>query len=118
MADKIHGKVKAWMRTYTFDTPDSMAKRRQNVAELTYASEETDLSKHNFVAVGEADIEVTLDSPTEIVKSQINNLQEQIKGVRAQSQMQVTQLEAQIQNLLAIEYTPAKVPDPDDDYPF
>lgn len=59
---------------------------------------------HLWTKVGTATITIEVDSRDEMIKSQVATLTEKKKRVLAEAQREATQIEGQIQNLLAITF--------------
>lgn len=70
-------------------TPDDTAERRQ-------------YWESSHVCVGRADITLVLDDPAKITESQLTTLRAQKASVLAEAQNKATEIERQIQTLLAI----------------
>lgn len=77
------------------------AKDKALIENLTYAS--FDSAPKGWTKVGSVDVVITLFDDKEINESQIATLREMKKTVQAEAQKKITEIEQQIQSLLAIE---------------
>ena len=92
---KITGMTTAWL-SYATDATE--------FSNLAFSS--CDMSDHGWVKVGDASVTVTLLDYKDVVTGQIDMLNEAKKRVQAEAEKKLTEIEGQIQSLLAIEYKP------------
>ena len=98
----------AWLSTYhsiegLFDgTPDQVT----STLAYTTSGPGTNgyLESQGYTYIGTAEITVTVGDRTEIVTSKVQGLKEQQRSILAKAQAESTQIEEQIQKLLAIGY--------------
>lgn len=81
-----------------------------------------DMSIHGWFEVGQVENTVALTNPSReaIILQLTKTLRDQQREIRAEAESEANQIEQQIQNLLALDYTPSPAPRPDesDDFPF
>lgn len=68
---------------------------------------QSDMSAHGFSYIGPASITIDVPEPRALVEQAIQSLREEAAATRAEATKKCAEIESQIQNLLAIEYTPA-----------
>lgn len=100
----IAGKLKAWLPEYSTLRPDQV----NDPAALEHmVFSRHDMRGSGWTHIGDATIVVDLIlSPEELIASKIETLKAQQTRVRAEAQERVNELEAMVQSLLAITYTP------------
>lgn len=86
-------------------TPDQL-QTEQGVAHLSFLASRDDWEKYGYTYVGEVQATVEVPDLRTLVDSKITSLREQAAEIRAKATKECTEIEGQIQNLLAIEYTP------------
>lgn len=100
-ARTITGTTKAWITEHSTARPEHIAEGDPRlVGWLTYST--MDMSDCGWVLVGEAKITIDLPSIEEVVTNQVAALRQQITNVRAEAENKATELERQVQQLLAI----------------
>lgn len=93
-------KTKAWLTKYSATTPQQLAAGKTDG--LIYS--DADMTSEGWSVVGEAEITVTLFSHDQLIANKVDALRAEAKSVRAAATARVTQIESQIQNLLAISF--------------
>ena len=94
----ITGQTGAWLPS--FNSKESP----EDVKNLSFS--EFDMTDQGWVNVGTATITVELLDNKEIVNGQLSMLNEAKRRVQAESARKLSEIETQIQSLLAIEYRP------------
>jgi hypothetical protein len=104
---KVTGTTKAWMTEYCGIGPEQLKSGDPKVIVKSLQFSHLDMQTEGWVLVGEAEITVTIKSTDEIVGHQVDALKAKKQNVLAQAEMEATQIERRIQELLAITYEPA-----------
>lgn len=100
----ITGKMKAWLPEYSSLRPDQL-NTPEAIDAMVFSL--CDMRDSGWTYVGDATITVdVILKPEELIASKIETLKAQQNKIRAEAQERVNQLEAMVQNLLAISYTP------------
>ncbi len=94
----VTGTMGAWLTDYRA-TKSADPSDIENLSFTPY-----DMADEGWVKVGEAEITVTMRDKNEIIDEQVSVLKEAKRRIQAESVARVTQIDAQIQSLLAIEY--------------
>ncbi len=68
-----------------------------------FSYHDDDMSRHGFMLVGHAEIELDLFTPAQINQSALVALKAQVQEVKAKAEKEVNQLQDKINQLLAIE---------------
>jgi len=102
---KITNTVKAWISSNYYG-PDDVARDGDSaVSKLTYT--EGDMTGVNgWCHIGSAEIIVTLFDQGVIIEKKVDSLRKELIKHRAHSHAHELQMEAKIQKLLAVTYTP------------
>ena len=104
----ITGTLKAWLPRHSSFSPEQL---HTEAALNALAFSSFCMRKSGWTYVGEATITVDiLLEPEELVASKIETLKAQQTQLREEVQKKLNVLEDQIQNLLAISYTPPEAP--------
>lgn len=103
---KITGEIDAYWTNAYGDLNDLLAAVRDKKAMNLLAYSELDMSEH-WTKVGRATISVTFLSHAEIMRGRVTALRGLIKEARAECEAKITGFEHEINQLLAIEHTPA-----------
>jgi uncharacterized protein YqgV (UPF0045/DUF77 family) len=100
---KVTFETKAWLSNHNHSTPADLL-TPMGAAGLHYTPIDMSDSGSAFIA----NATVTIDIPDErtLVENKVEALREQAASIRAQATAKCTQIEGQIQNLLAITYDP------------
>ena len=93
----VTGKLIAYL------TPTAMAEKRSSESVDSMIFSTLDMTDHGWVRVGDAEITVSLDDSSAIVRSQVSMLKEAKRRVLAEMQAKSNLIDGQIQSLLAIE---------------
>lgn len=100
-ARTITGTTKAWITEHSTARPEHLAEGDPRLVKwLAYS--DMDMGTEGWVLVGKAQITIDLPSLDEVVTNQVAALRQQITNVRAEAENKATQLERQVQQLLAI----------------
>jgi hypothetical protein len=100
----ITGNLKAWLPEYSTLRPDQL-NDPATLDQLVFSR--VDMRNSGWTHIGDATITVdVILSPEELIASKIETLKTQQAKIRAEAQERVNELEAMVQNLLAITYTP------------
>lgn len=99
----ITGTVKAWATEYSTFNPRALDKTR--IDSLGFS--DGDMARHGWTLVGEAEITVKLMDHDTLIGNKVEALRAEAANIRAEAMMKCTRIEEQINQLLAIEYTPA-----------
>lgn len=113
----ITGTVKAWASEYSDFNPRAIDKATTAMLNFTNG----DMAKHGYTLVGTAEVTVKLMDHDTLIGNKVEALRTEAANIRAEATMKCTRIEEQINQLLAIEYTPAAPAAPmfdDDDIPF
>ena len=104
---KATATLNAYISPYSRVTPDQLA-TPEGVGQMIFSDAIGEyLAGQGYTQVGTAVIEVEVFEHKEIVANKVGALREEIKATRAKAAAKVTEIEGQIQSLLAIEYSPA-----------
>ena len=102
--NNVTATMKAWLPEYSSLKPEDLHTEKA-VNEMVFST--VDMKGSGWTHVGNASITVDLIlTPDQLIASKIETLKAQQNKVRAEAQERVNQLEAMVQNLLAITYTP------------
>lgn len=99
----VKGTIGAYITEYSVLSVGDIGKAKDKELIDTLAYTDFDSAPQGWTKVGSAHVEVTLFDDKEISKSQIATLREMKKTVQAEAQKKITEIEHQIQSLLAIE---------------
>lgn len=102
----ITGTTKVWMSKYCSVTPQELEAGTADVEDFFYTS--SDMNDSGYTYIGDAKLTVTTFEPKTIIANKVEALKEEAKAIRAEAHMKCTQIEEQIQNLLAITYEPTQ----------
>jgi hypothetical protein len=100
---KITIEAKAFLTNASSVTPQQL-QTEEGVRHLSFF--QSDMSAYGFSYIGPATVTVDIPDPRGLVEQKIQSLREEAGKVRADATARCTEIESQIQNLLAIEYTP------------
>jgi len=100
-ARTVTGTTKAWITEHSTARPEHLAEGDPRLIKWVCYSD-MDMSGSGWVLVGEATVTLKLDSVEEVVANQVAALRQQITSVRAEAENKATDLERQVQQLLAI----------------
>lgn len=103
---KVTTTMFAFLPSSSDATPQQL-QTEKGVRQLSYFSSKDYWLGLGYAFIGEAT--VTLDVPDErtLVDNKVEALRQEVKATRAEASAKVTQLEGQIQNLLAIDFSPS-----------
>lgn len=101
---KITFQTKAWISEYNTATPEQL-RTPEGAASLYYSA--SDLSTHGHTFAGNATITLDLLDDRNLVDNKVATLREQAVSIRAEATAKCTRIEGQINQLLAIENSPA-----------
>lgn len=101
-------KVTAWLPKYAYLTPEDFAAQKPGIAgALGYTSNpKQDMGEQGWTKLGTAEITLHLIDNDTMVLNKIESLKAEAKKTRAEATKRCNEIEGQIQNLLAITYTP------------
>lgn len=98
----------AYLSPYNTLTPQDM-QTPEGARRLHYVADQSKYwAEQGYTYVGEAEVTVEVPGMRELVESKVESLREQAAAIRAKATAECTVIDGQIQNLLAIEYTPAQ----------
>jgi hypothetical protein len=104
---KVTAKVHAYLPKSSDLTPQEL-QTEKGVNRMTFfASNDKYWSEMGYTYVGPAEVTVEVPDLREMVENKVAALREEMAATRAKATARCTEIESQIQNLLAIEYTPA-----------
>lgn len=95
----ITGTVKVQLSKYY--GLDSL-KGESNAVFRTLCIMDTDMSEHGYSVIGSAEVTVTLHDPDQIIGDKVKSLRAEAKKVQADAVNRCTEIERQVQQLLAI----------------
>ncbi len=99
--------VVAWMPAHCYLTPEDLQANTPRVAaSLGYTLDSAEMGEHGWTKVGAATITLDLIDRDALLANKVDALRAEKKKVQAEATMRATELEGQIQNLLAITYIP------------
>ena len=101
---KITTTVGAWINPHSHITPEQL-RTPKGVAGLEFTPH--DMSTHGWTRVGDATITVDLVDERQLVDNKIAALRKEAISIRADATAKVTRIEGKINQLLAIENSPA-----------
>jgi hypothetical protein len=103
----ITGTTGVWLTQYSSIGPKELAESdgERLVNGFQYGSH--DMTGSGWTRIGEAQVHITLKSTDEILLSKVDALKAQKTKLQAETQEEITRIDEQIQNLLAISYEPA-----------
>ena len=117
----ITGKAIAILSKYNNLDEDGMP-GNVNIPHYTAPKEDGDYStwtEDGYVIIGEAEITLHVVSKEELIANKVSALRQEVKKTTAEATRNVTQLEGQINDLLAIGFSaPVRPVDDDDSIPF
>ena len=99
--------TQAWISQYNHLTQEQL---RTNEGAATLQYSRIDLSSAGYTLAGKATVTVTIFDQRTLVENTIESLRSQSANIRAEATAKCTQIEGQIQQLLAIECSPAPAP--------
>jgi hypothetical protein len=106
---KVTTQIHAYIAPTSTVTPQEL-QTEKGVRRLQFMADDTPYWRGlGYTYVGPAEITVDVPDLRELVENKINALREQATTIRAEATAKCTEIEGQIQNLLAIEYSPAPV---------
>jgi hypothetical protein len=104
--NNIQGTQKVWItdsdRLSPRDIQEAIDAGRQEDLVQQFSFSNFDMSRHGWVELGSAKIEVVLHPQDEVIEKLADGLREQISIVRAEAQSKVAQLEEKLSQLLAL----------------
>jgi hypothetical protein len=104
---KATATLKAYLSPYSRIAPGQLATEGA-VSQMIFSDGTGEyLQREGYTHIGTAVIEVDVFDQKEIVANKVDALREEIKATRAKATARCTEIEGQIQSLLAIEFTPA-----------
>lgn len=103
---KVTFETKLWASPYFPLTPEQML-TPEGAAQLTPAT--CNMSGQGYTLVGTATVTADIFPVGEMVDNKIAALRQQATSIRAEATAKCTQIESQIQRLLAIENKPSEV---------
>jgi hypothetical protein len=92
--------MKAWIPDSSSISPQAL--QSGEIGGLYYV--DSDMTSVGWTLAGEADITVRLVGTQELVDNKVMALREEAKAIRAEATAKCTQIESQIQNLLALPF--------------
>lgn len=98
----ITAKTKAWMSSGM--SPRDFDDQQRAIDRLVFLS--LDMSDMGYTLVGEAEITVRVPDEDALIAGKVEMLRSQAKAVRAAAEAKCTEIEGEIQKLLAISYAP------------
>lgn len=101
---KITFTTKAWISSNSRLAPEDLT-TPEGAAQLHYTPH--DMSSFGDTFAGVAEVTLELIDKNALIDSKITSLREQAKSIRAEATARVTKIEGQINQLLAIENSPA-----------
>lgn len=101
---KVTIEKKAFLSKDANVTPQQL-QTPKGAASLSFFS--GDMSAYGYTYICQAVVTVDIPDERTLVESAINSLRQQASAIRAEATAKCTEIEGQIQNLLAIDYTPA-----------
>lgn len=102
---KITTKRYAFLPKDSTVTPDKL-QTEAGVRHLQFFSDRDGWEKYGYTFVGEAEVTVEIPEVRVLVENKVAALREEEATVRAEAVAKCTAIQSQIQNLLAIEFTP------------
>lgn len=107
MSRTITGQCKAWITDLSHLTPEQLI-NLNDPSELLFT--DVDMKDSGWTHVGEATIAVEIFATTEdLIASKVDTLKAQADKIRAEAHREVTRIESQINQLLAITHQPTEV---------
>jgi hypothetical protein len=100
----ITGKTKAWLSES--GSPDALLGDNHGAAVSSLSFCSWDMKSVGWTYVGEATITVDIPDHDTLIGNKVESLRAEKQQILAEAQAKATQLEGQIQKLLAITYTP------------
>lgn len=91
-------KTKAWLGMHNHVSPKDLIEGRLN--HLTFQT--ADMSGFGWTFIGEAEVIVQVPDEKTLIENKVAALREEAKTIRAEATANVTRIEGQIQQLLAI----------------
>ena len=104
MSRTIHGELIAYVTEYSSIRPEDLLS--MDAADLARSLTYSSANMTTWTKVGKATVTVELQGVKEIIAGQVDALRAQAKQVQAEAQKKVTDIERQIQTLMAISYEP------------
>lgn len=104
---KVTTTMHAYLAAHATLTPHQL-QTPAGASQLTYVAAQSKYwAEHGYTYIGEAEVTVEVPDVRELVDNKIESLRSQAIAIRAEATAKCTAIEGQIQNLLAIEHTPA-----------
>lgn len=98
-------KTGAWL-TNDYTSVEDLLKMSQEELVRTLHPYKAEGQITGWTLVGTAEVSIELTDPDKIIANKVDALKAELNTERAQSEARCTQLQSQINNLLAIEYKP------------
>jgi hypothetical protein len=103
---KVTGEGHAYIGQYCTLTPQDLQEGK-GLCELSFFSTKAEgREERGYTYIGPATVTVEVPDLRGLVDSKVEALRKQAVAIRAKATAECTEIESQIQNLLAIEYTP------------
>jgi hypothetical protein len=102
----VEGRTGVWLTEYDSHVgPQELAKQPGDwiAKHVTYSGQ--NMASHGWTRIGEARVEITLNDPNTILTEKVTALKAQKQNVLAEAEAKATEIERQIQTLLAITYS-------------
>lgn len=96
--------IGAWLTPYSAPMDLLRADSKDVIANLAWSANE--MGSSGWARVGTAEVTLQLDDEKQILERQVESLRAEQTKTRADAQARVTELERQIQLLLALEHMP------------
>jgi hypothetical protein len=103
---KVTATMHAFLPSESSATPQEL-QTPKGVRRMSFFSDKDYWLRLGYTYIGEATIAVDVPDEKALIDSKVEALREEIKTTRAEATAKCTQLEGQIQQLLAIEFTPS-----------
>lgn len=96
----LTGKTTVWLSNKYYGPADIVRDGTKAIGKLSYCSH--DMSPNGWMAIGETEVTINFYPMDEIVDKRVKGLREEQKKTMADAQLKSTQIEREIQSLLAI----------------
>ena len=99
----VTGKTNVWASRHSRVSPNNLETLTSD--EIISGVQYFESGLNDWAKVGTAEITITFDDSKEIIKNRVNSMRVEATNIRAEATNKCTQIEREIQSLLAIEHT-------------
>ena len=104
---KVTAQMHAYLPSHSKATPQDLQTEKGVKALAFFADNSKYWAEAGYTYIGQATVTVEVPDMRDLVNNKVASLREQAVAIRAEATAKCTEIEGQIQNLLAIEYAPS-----------